>query len=307
MQICLRNPRVCPYASVQSITHTTDTSQKLDATGPPIVDPSMYRSLAEALQYRTFTRLILRLRCSRYASLCMILGSLIFMLWSVFCATYKWLSIMVFSFMCHPPPISLLTLTSIGVGVSFLVVRPRVIVCFLVIILSLGYPNYKGSYLGLVLKLSIEALQTSWLRLIGFVIYFVSFDVRPPKLLLCIVTTSAMSTWLRTWFSTNTPSTSRLIYVLCEIRLLATLFEFFMCLRPINTPISSQKVFGHSSSTNSRPVWMSKILFPFQLWGDVSRYTIMYSYLYYSILAKPIRYLDYHVFDPCPNYIYCHV
>lgn len=33
-----------------------DTSAKFDGTGPPMVDPTLYRSLAGALQYPTFTR-----------------------------------------------------------------------------------------------------------------------------------------------------------------------------------------------------------------------------------------------------------
>ena len=34
----------------------TDTSTKVDGTGPPIADPTHYRSLTGALQYLTFIR-----------------------------------------------------------------------------------------------------------------------------------------------------------------------------------------------------------------------------------------------------------
>lgn len=36
---------------------TAHTQAKLDDSGPPIADPTLYRSLARGLQYLTFTRL----------------------------------------------------------------------------------------------------------------------------------------------------------------------------------------------------------------------------------------------------------
>ncbi|GKD89388.1 ribonuclease H-like domain-containing protein [Tanacetum coccineum] len=58
-------------------THV-DTDSKLGPDGDPVSDPTLYHSLAGALQYLTFTILTLHMQFNRFASLCTVLASLIF-------------------------------------------------------------------------------------------------------------------------------------------------------------------------------------------------------------------------------------
>ncbi|GJS89110.1 ribonuclease H-like domain-containing protein [Tanacetum coccineum] len=56
---------------------TVDTDSKLFADGDPVSDPTLYRSLAGALQYLTFTRPDISLCCAEgYVSTCLILRAL---------------------------------------------------------------------------------------------------------------------------------------------------------------------------------------------------------------------------------------
>ena len=168
--------------SCKSSPTPVDTKPKMSAhVSTPYEDPSHYRSLAEALQYLTFTKSpgsILLMQCSRCVSSCMIHVRSICMLLSALCDIFRGHLIMVY--ICIRPlyPLSFLTQMLTRVVVLTLVSLPRVILCFLAITCSLGRLNVNLLCLVPVSKPSIMVWPMWSLNHVGYVIFFSSSVVR---------------------------------------------------------------------------------------------------------------------------------
>ena len=159
-----------------------DTDSKLAADGALVSDPTMYRSLAGALQYLTFTRpdisyvvqqVFLFMHDPRephFSALKRILryvrGTLDYGLQLYFSSTS---SLVAYS-------------DADWAGCLLHAALLQVIVCFLATIFSLGLLSASLHCLDPVLKLSIGELQMPWLRLVGYAIFCVSF-IHPFRLL----------------------------------------------------------------------------------------------------------------------------
>ncbi|GJW99415.1 ribonuclease H-like domain-containing protein [Tanacetum coccineum] len=80
--------------SVILVVLSFDTDSKLSADGDPVSDPTLYRSLAGALQYLTFTRpdIFPLYAVQQFVLTCMILESLISLLSSASCAILGWVA-----------------------------------------------------------------------------------------------------------------------------------------------------------------------------------------------------------------------
>lgn len=154
------------------------TSGKLFADiSSPYPDPTLYRFLAGALQYRTFTRpdisyavqqvclFMVDHRVAHMAALHRILRYLQILL------------IMVCNHISPPFPLYFHIRMLIGVDVLTPIVLPLATVCFRVIIWSLGLLNVNLLFLSPVLRLHIVVLPMLFPRHVGFVIYSLSFVV----------------------------------------------------------------------------------------------------------------------------------
>ncbi|GJR04581.1 ribonuclease H-like domain-containing protein [Tanacetum coccineum] len=129
-----------------------DTDSKLAAAGDPVSDPTLYRRLAGALQYLTFTRPDI---------------------------SYAVQQVCLFMHDPREPHFSalkrILRYMRIGLDVPLHGALLLAIVCFLATIFYLGLPNDSLLFLDLVRRQSIRVLPMQWSRLAGCAIFYVSF------------------------------------------------------------------------------------------------------------------------------------
>jgi hypothetical protein len=159
-------------SSCKSCPTPFDTKSKMSAThSVPYEDPSLYRSLAGALQYLTFTRPDISYAVQQ---ICLFMHNPMntHMLSAGYCDTFRVQNTMVYIFI-HLPLLPYYHIRmQIGVDVPTLDDRPPVTVCSLVITYSLGRLNDNPRYLDPVPKQNTAVLLMWSLNPAGYETFY---------------------------------------------------------------------------------------------------------------------------------------
>ncbi|XP_012846428.1 PREDICTED: uncharacterized protein LOC105966421 [Erythranthe guttata] len=181
-----------------------DTKSKLSSTtGPPVADPTLYRSLAGALQYLTFTSTDI---CYVVQQVCLLMHDPREPHMAALKRILRYIRGTLDHELLLSPnlDLSLVAYSNAGgwVVVLTLVFRHQAIAFSSATTSSLGLPNDRSPLLGLVLRLNIELSQMLSPKQLGYTTYFLccfALFRNPP---LSIVTTSVPSTYPIILFNT---------------------------------------------------------------------------------------------------------
>jgi len=235
-------------------TTPVDVNPKLSADGPPVSDPTYFRSLAGALQYLTFTRpdisyavqqvclhmhdprephLAALKRILRYVRGTLHMGLLVrpLLLW------IWWFTLML-----------------TGLAVLTLASPPRAMRSSSATIWSLGLRSVRTPSLVPVLRPSTVLLPMPLQRPPGYANFCLSCTLLCARKHWCIATTSAPSTCLLTPFSISAPSMWRSIFTSFGSVSPSVMCASFTSPRRPSSPTSSPRGFLRQSSRSLDPV-----------------------------------------------------